>query len=267
MTGASTKRSQPSQIMESTPSSQKYASIFFRCFVLVWSLTACDFQTSPFTLTPSLCYTQNIEAQPTSTTHHPTYVADTPITPSSDRSPLSSNSQPSHTASLPSTCACLQQQVTLVYQLGNLQDLPTVDRILRSIELVQEPWEDLMRCARCRSPENQKEVFLLFATSIRIVQSSVKKLVPSSFCVDTLLDTTTCKSTLDISNTNVLVGSFPLTGEAKAEVITVILRRAVRIVTSALSHLRSRVGMTDQHFGISEKVGAFSTSSLLQSTI
>ncbi|KAH7355888.1 hypothetical protein BKA66DRAFT_474401 [Pyrenochaeta sp. MPI-SDFR-AT-0127] len=196
----------------------------------------------PSTLTPPPYFTQTIENQPHSTIPLPDYVTNTSISPPSDHS-ISSCSHSSHTAPLHSACTCLQQQVKLVYQLGNLQDLPTLDRVLGSVELAQEPWENLMRCARCHSPDNQKEVFLLFATSIRIIQSSLKKLEPESFGADAPLNTTTCQPALDTSNTNVLVGSFTLTGKAKTEVIAVVIQRALKVVTSASLHLRDRVGM------------------------
>ena len=152
------------------------------------------------------------------------------------------------------TCTCLQQHVRLVYQLGDLQDFhsggPTVDRVLQCVELAQEPWENLMKCSWCHSLEYQKEVFLLFATSIRILLSAIQRLEsetdPTS--ADTTLRnfaTSGGRSVSDIASTingDVLVGSFKLTGEARAEVIKVVLRRAMRIVTSASLHLKNRVG-------------------------
>jgi hypothetical protein len=196
-----------------------------------------------------------METQPDSATHHSDYIVNKPISPATDHS-FSLSSHSSHTAPLPSTCTCLQQQVKLVYQLGNLQDLSTLDRVLGSVELAQEPWENLMQCVRCHSPDNQKEVFVLFATSIRILQSSLKKLESKFLRADVSLDTNTCESGPDISNTNVLVGSFMLTGETKTEVIAVVIRRAVRIVSSALLHLSGHVSMNNQRLNTSTDNGA-----------
>jgi hypothetical protein len=113
-----------------------------------------------------------------------------------------------------------------------------------------------MQCVRCHSPDNQKEVFVLFATSIRILRSSLKKLESKFLRADVSLDTTTYESGPDISNTNVLVGSFMLTGETKTEVIAVVIRRAVRIVSSALLHLRGHVSMNNQRLNTSTDNGA-----------
>ncbi|OTA83719.1 hypothetical protein M434DRAFT_36661 [Hypoxylon sp. CO27-5] len=87
-----------------------------------------------------------------------------------------------------SHCSCLQQQVQLVYQLGELQFShtggPTLNIFLSEVQLAQGSWNYLMKCDRCQSRENLKEVFLLFATSIRILLSLFQQLNTSYHKVD-----------------------------------------------------------------------------------
>ncbi|RYP74299.1 hypothetical protein DL769_004043 [Monosporascus sp. CRB-8-3] len=143
-------------------------------------------------------------------------------------------------------CSCLQQHVRLVYQLGDLQDPhaggPTVDSVLRGVQQAQAPWQSLMHCSRCQSQDNQDGVFLLFATSIRTLLSSVQKLNVSSDHADASHDTTTGRAFSGPPDVAVSVGSFKLTGEMKAEVISVVIRRALQNITSALLHLWERDG-------------------------
>ncbi|KAI2464230.1 hypothetical protein F4781DRAFT_413681 [Annulohypoxylon bovei var. microspora] len=146
----------------------------------------------------------------------------------------------------PSRCPCLQQQVHLVYQLGDLQysgsGSPTIDSILQGVQLAQAPWKALMECGRCQRKEDQKEGFLLFATSIRILLSLFQKLNTTPQKSDTLhgtvMDQKVFPFALDI---NVSVGNFKLLGGMKEEVIEVVIRRALQSVTAALLHLWERV--------------------------
>ncbi|KAJ4287775.1 hypothetical protein N0V90_012479 [Kalmusia sp. IMI 367209] len=157
---------------------------------------------------------------------------------------FSSASTNLHTKLESAGCTCLQQQARLVYQLGDLQDFhvsaPTVDRVLHNVELAQKPWQNLMQCAH--GTEHEKEIFLLFATSIRILLSSVQRLHRDSGNGSALHEIPSSISSSEHSNVGVLVGNFELTGEAKREVITVVTRRALRIISSALLHLHSRTG-------------------------
>lgn len=138
-----------------------------------------------------------------------------------------------------STCTCLQQQARLVYQLGDLQNFhaqdPSVDRVLHHVEVAQKPWQNLMQCSH--GTEHEKEIFLLFAASIRILLSSVQRLQGDSAKGGGLRDLSS-----EPPHIGVLVGNFELTGEAKREVIAVVKRRVLRIISSALLHLHSRTG-------------------------
>lgn len=206
--------------------------------------------------TPSFTFTQptwGIETSQDSVRYDSTYAGSSPSsTPNNHSRRVSTHAPP--TAPDLSGCTCLQQQVRLVYQLGDLQDFnkggPSVDRVLQCVELAQEPWQNLMQCEWCHNPEYQKEVFLLFATSIRILLSSIRRLESdsdprSNDATPRIVGTTDGRTTprpssnLDV---DVSVGSFKLTGETRTEIINVVLRRAMRIVTSAMLHLKGRVG-------------------------
>ncbi|POR33735.1 Thiamine repressible regulatory protein thi1 [Tolypocladium paradoxum] len=163
------------------------------------------------------------------------------IFPSGKPEPLST-----FTPREPSRCSCLQQQVQLVYQLGDLQFShaggPAVDCVLQGVQLAQGPWKGLMHCNRCQSQDSQKEAYLLFAMSIRILLSSVQKLNESLHPVDASHEAARRRAFSEASNVGVSVGNFELTGEAKAEVIGVAIRRALQNITSALLHLWDRTG-------------------------
>ncbi|OTA52235.1 hypothetical protein K449DRAFT_403083 [Hypoxylon sp. EC38] len=77
----------------------------------------------------------------------------------------------------------------LVYQLGESQigipyELSYPGYFLHGVQLAQGPWNYLMKCGRCQSRGNLKEIFLLFATSIRILLSSFEQLNASCPRVD-----------------------------------------------------------------------------------
>ncbi|KAI1074644.1 hypothetical protein F5B20DRAFT_431972 [Whalleya microplaca] len=132
-------------------------------------------------------------------------------------------------------CSCLQKLAKLLYHLEDLRyshaSGPSVDSILRGVQLAEVPWKCLMECSQCQHEDNYKESFLLFALSIRILLSSVQRLNSSS-----------PRRTDGPSDIAVSVGSFELTGEAKAEVISMSIRRALEAITSALLHIWERTG-------------------------
>ncbi|KAI0884109.1 uncharacterized protein GGS22DRAFT_194718 [Annulohypoxylon maeteangense] len=145
----------------------------------------------------------------------------------------------------PTHCPCLQQQVQLVYQLGDIQcsnaGTPTVDSVLRGVQLAQVPWKDMMECRWCQRKEDQKEGFLLFATSIRILLSLFQKLNSTSHKNDIVSETTMNQAFPFALDVEVSVGNFKLIGGAKEEVIGVVVRRALQSVTTALLYLWERV--------------------------
>lgn len=135
-------------------------------------------------------------------------------------------------------CTCLQQHVQLVFELGDLQDhhlssIPTADRILHGMHMALPPWKRLMHCSRCKGCDNQTEVFLLFATSIRILLSSLQRLKVSPSPENSAL----LHCELPVS-----VGSFELSGEMKTEVIEGAIRRGLQHITRAVVFLWERVG-------------------------
>ncbi|KAH6617169.1 hypothetical protein F5144DRAFT_385127 [Chaetomium tenue] len=148
-----------------------------------------------------------------------------------------------------SECLCLQQQVRLVYQLEDLRDSqaasPSVDSVLHGVRLAQGPWDNFMRCLRCRSEENNRYVLMLFAMSIRVLLSSVQKL-RATYCP---ADVAPCGAattwqhfpgphgTPGIPDIGVSVGSFQLTGETKNEVISLAIRSALREIKAASLYL------------------------------
>ncbi|KJZ77825.1 hypothetical protein HIM_03002 [Hirsutella minnesotensis 3608] len=145
-------------------------------------------------------------------------------------------------------CSCLQRQVELVYQLGELQSCHAgslaVDRILQGVQLAQGPWKALMRCNTCQSQDSQREAYLLLATSIRILLSAIQTLISSFHQRDDLQGA--AKSQQDHrgpgTSCSVLVGSYELMGEAKAEVLSVAVRGALQKIVPALLHLWERAG-------------------------
>ncbi|KAI0896170.1 hypothetical protein F4806DRAFT_466445 [Annulohypoxylon nitens] len=148
---------------------------------------------------------------------------------------------------LPTTphCPCLQQLVQLVYQLGDLQcssaGSPTIDSVLHGVQLAQIPWRTIMECERCQRKEDQKEGFLLFATSIRILLSLFQKLNSISHKRDDLSEIAVDLAFPFAFDVEVLVGNFKLAGGTKDEVIGIVIRRALQSVTTALLHLWERV--------------------------
>lgn len=86
--------------------------------------------------------------------------------------------------------------------------------------MAQDPWQTLIQCSQCQSQIDQKEVFLLFAMSIRTLLSMLQK-----------------SSTVE---TGVSVGSYELSGRPKTEVVNMLFREALQSITSALFHLQER---------------------------
>ncbi|KAI5861142.1 hypothetical protein GGS23DRAFT_577198 [Durotheca rogersii] len=144
----------------------------------------------------------------------------------------------------PPHCLCLQKLVRLLYHLEDLRhsqlNSPSVDSVLRGVQLAEGPWKSLAQCNRCQNEDNQTEEFLLFALSIRILLSLVQKLNGSS-----------PRHTDAPSEIAVSVGSFELTGDAKAEVISMAIRRALHVISAALRHVWERTGR-QKTFPISE---------------
>lgn len=98
-----------------------------------------------------------------------------------------------------------------------------------------------MECERCQRKEDQKEGFLLFATSIRILLSLFQKLNSISHKRDDLSEIAVDPAFPFAFDVEVLVGSFKLVGGTKDEVIGIVIRRALQSVTTALLHLWERV--------------------------
>ena len=142
-------------------------------------------------------------------------------------------------------CSCLQQQAQLVWELGDLQfshvSELTIDRVLRGAQLAQRPWKNLMECKRCRNQEKQREVFLLFAMSIRILLFYFHELDAKSNSGDKSLEKTVKPSSpgLDVG---VSIGIFEPTDEDKAQLIDSAIKRALQCTTSALQYLWDRIG-------------------------
>ncbi|KUI56525.1 hypothetical protein VP1G_03908 [Cytospora mali] len=123
-------------------------------------------------------------------------------------------------------CSCLQQQAQLVYRLDDLKQShdqnTTIDSVLQGVHLAHEPWQNLMRCSRCQSQAEQKEVFLLFAMSIRTLLSLLRK--------------------SNLSSVGVSVGSYELSGKFKAKVMDQLSREALQSITTALRYLQEHTG-------------------------
>ena len=203
------------------------------------------YQTTTSALSAPLFHTEPILASPTLPRLDSAYAAITPASTPTGQPPETSGSNALHKGTGSSDCTCLQQQVELVYQLGGLQDFqaggPTVDRVLHCVELAQVPWDNLMQCALNHNPEQQKHIFQLFATSIRILLSSVQRLDAESRLPDSPDNVPDGRTGQETTKLVVSVGNFELFGEAKSEDIAMVLRRAQKSVTSALYYLRGRV--------------------------
>lgn len=125
-------------------------------------------------------------------------------------------------------CSCLQQQAQLAYRLDDLKHThehdTTTYSVLRGVQLAREPWQNLMGCNHCQSQAGaeQKEVFLLFAVSIRTLLSLLQK--------------------PNISSVGVLVGSFELSVDFKAKVMDQLSREALQSITTALQYLQKHAG-------------------------
>lgn len=121
-------------------------------------------------------------------------------------------------------CSCLQQQAQLVYRLDDLNQShdQNMDCVLQGVQLAHEPWQNLMRCRRCQSQAEPKEVFLLFAMSIRTLLSVLRK--------------------SNLSSVGVSVGSYELSGKFKAKVMDQLSREALQSITTALRYLQDHTG-------------------------
>ncbi|PLB44281.1 hypothetical protein P170DRAFT_467995 [Aspergillus steynii IBT 23096] len=139
------------------------------------------------------------------------------------------------------SCSCLQRHVYLVYQLGDLQSASvgkvSAPAVLEAVRRAQSPWTRLQECRRCRGPDFPQEVLLLFAVSIRILLSAFRQM--NMWDPEGGQSIGTEGSVLE-AETDVLVGSFEVTGTVKAEMVNLILRNALEQVLSALMYLQSR---------------------------
>ncbi|PHH92655.1 hypothetical protein CDD83_6259 [Cordyceps sp. RAO-2017] len=148
----------------------------------------------------------------------------------------------------PPRCSCLQQQVELVYQLCDLQFYQAgslaLDRILQGVQFAQGPWKTLMHCHTCQSQEGEREAYLLLATSIGILLSAIHSLITSFHHNDGVQGIAKAYDGSRVSDTtcSVLVGSYELMGEAKAEVLGVAVRDALEKISPPLLHLWERAG-------------------------
>ncbi|KAF1964888.1 hypothetical protein BU23DRAFT_629555 [Bimuria novae-zelandiae CBS 107.79] len=153
------------------------------------------------------------------------------------------------------SCFCLQQHVQLVYQLSRLEEncsgineASNVEQVLGAMQSARGPWKALMKCNSCQTHDNQREVFLLFAMSIRVLFTSVKKVAIQASNDPNIASTTSfnplfrARGSSNESALPVRVGHFELTGSAKDNVIRLALRQALQNIQSALLHLRERTG-------------------------
>ncbi|RHZ51784.1 uncharacterized protein CDV56_101221 [Aspergillus thermomutatus] len=173
--------------------------------------------------------------------------------------PISPVSPPSAASNLPSNvrsgCLCLQRLVRLLYHLEELRFPqghghghaarahqaagPSADSVLRGVQAAKMPWQGFIHCSVHGDDDGHREALLLFAMSIRILLLAVQKL----------------NSTIRLSQTElssdiaVSVGDFELMGEAKAEIIGVVIRRALWAITIALQHLWERAGQPTAQTG------------------
>jgi hypothetical protein len=159
-------------------------------------------------------------------------------------------------------CSCLQQHVQLVYRLSNL-DYPSsridtsVGRVLSAVQFAQLHWKALMQCESCQTQDNQKEVFLLFAMSVRILLKSTQKV--ATYASDSRSPASassgTSASSFLLPDTGsalpVRVGGFELTGSTKDDVIKLALRQALQAIQCALLHLCERSPNSRSHLSAS----------------
>ncbi|KAF7596506.1 hypothetical protein BBP40_001378 [Aspergillus hancockii] len=167
-------------------------------------------------------------------------------------SSFSPASPPSATSGPPSKvqsgCVCLQRLVRLLYHLEELRFPPahgqghaprahhsvgpSADSVLRGVQAAKTTWKCLMHCSVPDDDDNHREALLLFAMSIRILLLAVQR-----------LNNTISPHQIELSSDiAVSVGSFELMGEAKAEIIGVVVRRALWAITIALQHLWEHAG-------------------------
>jgi hypothetical protein len=154
-------------------------------------------------------------------------------------------------ASSQARCSCLQQQVQLVYQLSNLdcdslRIDDSVERVFIAVQFAQVPWKALMQCKSCQAQDNQKEVFLLFAMSIRILLNFTQKVATYATDGRNTASASSGTSAFDflysdtVSALPMRVGCFEVTGSTKDGVIRLALRQALHVIQFALLHLRER---------------------------
>lgn len=94
------------------------------------------------------------------------------------------------------------------------------------------------------SQECEKEDFLLSAMRIRILLSCIQELNADPYQANQNQTNAVAPEQAfpRISDVGVSVGSFVLTGDTKAELIGVVIRRALQRIKSALLHLRECAG-------------------------
>ncbi|KAI1196111.1 hypothetical protein F5X97DRAFT_325786 [Nemania serpens] len=146
----------------------------------------------------------------------------------------------------PPSCPCVRQHAQLIYQLGALQqsdDGVRIDSILEGVQLAQRTWTSLMQCSNHHHQDGQHEVFYLFATSIRILLTSVRKASIAYFSTTgNVQNPDPTNRVPHCSNDRVSIGSFELTGDIKAKVVAVLLRSIVQTIEPMLLYLLKCMG-------------------------
>ena len=178
---------------------------------------------------------------------------------SSRASPFSSASRASTPSNMPSNvysdCSCLQRLVRLLYHLeemrftqgrgdshatrGHKATGPSADSVLRAVQAAKTPWQSFIQCSVPSGDKSHREALLLFAMSIRILLLAVQML-------NSTIGVNQNKASSDVA---VSIGDFVLNGEVKAEIIGVVVRRALWTIAVALQHLWERTGQPTSQAG------------------
>ncbi|RAH44776.1 Zn(II)2Cys6 transcription factor domain-containing protein [Aspergillus brunneoviolaceus CBS 621.78] len=168
-----------------------------------------------------------------------------PCMPNSSYAPTSGHSRASSISSESlftrgtSGCLCLPQLIRLLYRLQELHSAhdqyagePSVESVLRGVQTAKLPWKAFMHCDAHSVDDNARKALLLFAMTIRILLSAVRRLNSSI----------NPSRTEALSAIAVSVGTFELFGETKAEIIGVVVRRSLGAITTASQYLWERAG-------------------------
>ncbi|KAF5585636.1 Zn(2)-C6 fungal-type DNA-binding domain-containing protein [Fusarium pseudocircinatum] len=153
----------------------------------------------------------------------------------SDHGPGSSPSTgPVSPMASPLGCSCLPQLARLLYELEGLRypDGPSstdvsVDSLLRGFQTAEQPWKTFMHCSAHKTQGDHKAALLLFAISIRKV---LNKAISSNIQTHSERETS--------GELSVSIGTIKLTGEARSEILTLAVGRAMRNIIAALQHVR-----------------------------